>query len=60
MTCSYGGLDMCYTTPKHEFLFFFCNLKNLKKHEFHFFASLKKPHKNMNFLLCKLKNLKNT
>ena len=37
--------------------FIFCKLKNLKKHEFHFFASLK-TSKNMNFIFCKLKNLK--
>jgi len=27
---------------EHGFIFFFANLKNLKKYEFHFFASLKK------------------
>ena len=41
-----------------NFFIFFASLKNLKKHEFHFFASLKVNSKNMNFIFCKLKNLK--
>ena len=48
----------CKLTKRQKtWISFFCKLKNLKKHEFHFLQAYK-TSKNMNFIFCKLKKLK--